>query len=123
MLMMSGISSAWWRWVPSACTAPPNKPHCTPTFTISERSAKAIISMEATEAPRSPPPPYSTGKPSAVWPVFAKSLASPVIRVLAVSMSSPYTGAHLVPDSWTRAPWRTCAQRPSSTSWMAPGST
>ena len=51
--------------------APPNRPHCTPAFTISDRSDIASISMVVTAAPTSPVPPCSLRKPSSAAPAAA----------------------------------------------------
>ena len=48
--------------MPSAATAPPKSPHCTPALTISDRSTCASISVATIDAPTSARPPYSAGK-------------------------------------------------------------
>jgi len=90
---------------------------------MSDRSAAASISTAATEPPASSEPPYAAGKASPTWPVVASSLARAVIRVRASVIDSPCTTAYPAVPSFSRAAWRTCAQRPSSTCWIARGST
>ncbi len=57
--------------------APPKRPNWTPHLTSSERSPKASVSKAAIEPPMLPPPPYSTGKPSVVWPASASVRVQP----------------------------------------------
>ena len=88
-LMMSGRYASWCRSVPSAWTAPPNRPHWTPALTISERSVKASISIAVTEPPASPSPPYSLGKPRVTRPDSAIFAAMRVTRARASRTFSP----------------------------------
>ncbi len=60
--------------------APPNSPNWTPTLTSTDRSPKARVSNAANDAPTSPPPPYSFGKPMPVWPVAAISRTTSLTR-------------------------------------------
>ena len=69
-----------------------------PTFTRRERSPKAIVSKPATDAPMSPPPPYSVGKPRPVAPVFAIIRTSSRTRsrnsAVGISIASSSTWAY-----------------------------
>ena len=78
-----------WRRVPSSSSAPPNRPHWTPALTISDRSAKASISIDVTEPPESASPPNSLGKPKPTRPESASFLAARVTRSRASCMFSP----------------------------------
>ncbi len=105
--------------------APPNSPNCTPTFTSTDRSPKASVSNAATDAPMSPPPPYSSGKPMPVWPVaaistttsFTRSRNSARVIVSASSRIEEYA-ARLV-----RTRSRTAAYLPSSSAFSSGTST
>jgi hypothetical protein len=55
--MMSRRYFSWCRSVPSICTAPPNSPHWTPAFTISDRSPYPSSWNDTTDPPMSPSPP------------------------------------------------------------------
>lgn len=61
----------WWRSVPRFSTAPPNRPHCTPALTISDKSDIASISIAVIAAPRSPVPPCSFLKALSAAPAAA----------------------------------------------------
>src|SRR5882757_384061 len=63
-LMIFFTYALWWRSVPRFSIAPPNRPHCTPALTISDRSDIASISILVTAAATSPLPPCSFLNPS-----------------------------------------------------------
>ena len=66
--------------------APPNRPHCTPALTISDRSDIASISIWVTAAPTSPLPPCSFLKPSSAAPCAAMifSCSATLVRAMTV---------------------------------------
>ena len=66
--------------------APPNRPHCTPALTISDRSLIASISIWVTAAPTSPLPPCSFLKPSSAAPreAMIRICSSTLVRAMTV---------------------------------------
>ena len=60
--MTSGRYFLWCSSVPRALMAPPNRPNCTPIFTMRDMSATSI-SKATMEAPTSLVPPTDSGKP------------------------------------------------------------
>ena len=66
--------------------APPNRPHCTPALTISDRSDIASISIWVTAAPTSPLPPCSLRKPSsaAPWAAMIANCSATLVRAITV---------------------------------------
>ena len=84
--MIRGTYAWWWRSVPRFSIAPPNRPHCTPAFTMSDRSDIASISIWVIAAPTSPLPPCSFLKPSsaAPWAAMILSCSATLVRAMTV---------------------------------------
>ena len=78
--------ASWWRSVPRFSTAPPNRPHCTPALTISDRSDIASISIIVIAAPTLPLPPCSLRKPSSAAPAAAMMLICSATLVRAITV-------------------------------------
>ncbi len=66
--------------------APPNRPHCTPALTISERSDIASISIMVTAAPMSPVPPTDFANPDSAAPAAARMRNCSVALVRAIAV-------------------------------------
>ena len=84
--MIRGTYAWWCRSVPRFSMAPPNRPHCTPALTISDRSDIASISIRVTAAPTSPLPPCSFLNPSsaAPWAAMIFICSATLVRAMTV---------------------------------------
>ncbi|CNH59832.1 Uncharacterised protein [Mycobacterium tuberculosis] len=72
--------------MPRFSTAPPNRPHCTPAFTIRDRSDIASIWIIVIAAPTFPVPPCSLRNPSSAMPAAVSSFicSNTLARAIAV---------------------------------------
>ena len=111
-LMICGTRCVW-RSLPSASTAPPNSPHCTPDFTMTPRSAWPTISMPVSVAPISPVPPWAALKTPLGMPVSRRRSRRARIASRASSRGRPTWGRKNSSSSVARTRSRSSAYLPS----------
>ncbi len=100
---------SWWWVVPSTWTAPPNRPHCTPALTSSDRSQNASIPNAVTTPPTSP------ANPRCGWPLAASLRRFASVSSRYSSTDSPGSAVMASAANRSRTSARTSANRPSST--------